>query len=81
LSLLPAACAVVGLVLLLATGGIARDIAAVLVLAYVACVVGSAMLAATRFRSLRAGLLVAPALVATQAAYVAGFVHGFLRPR
>jgi len=81
LSLLPAACAVVGLVLLFATGGIARDIGAVLVLAYVACVVGAAVLGATRFRSLRAGLLVAPALVATQAAYVAGFMHGFLRPR
>jgi hypothetical protein len=51
------------------------------VLAYAACVVGSAVLAATRFRSLRAGLLVAPALVATQAVYVVGFVRGFLRPR
>jgi glycosyltransferase involved in cell wall biosynthesis len=81
LSLLPAACAVVGLVLLFAAGGIARDGGVVLVLAYAACVVGSAVLAATRFRSLRAGLLVAPALVATQAVYVAGFVGGFLRPR
>jgi glycosyltransferase involved in cell wall biosynthesis len=81
LSLLPAACAVAGLVLLFAAGGVARDAGAVLVLAYAACVAGSALLAATRFRSLRAGLLVAPALVATQAVYVAGFVRGFLRPR
>jgi glycosyltransferase involved in cell wall biosynthesis len=81
LSLLPAACAIVGLVLLLAAGGVARDAGAVLVVAYAACVGGSAVLAATRFRSLRAGLLVAPALVATQAVYVAGFVRGFLRPR
>jgi hypothetical protein len=81
LSLLPAACAVVGLVLLFAAGGVARDVGVVLVLAYAACVFGSAVLAATRFRSLRAGLLVAPALVATQAVYVAGFVRGFLRPR
>jgi glycosyltransferase involved in cell wall biosynthesis len=81
LSLLPAASAVVGLGLLFGTGGITRDVGAVLVLAYAACVAGSALLAATRFRSLRAGLLVAPALVATQAAYVVGFVNGFLRRR
>jgi hypothetical protein len=32
-----------------------------------------------RFRSPRVGVLAAPALVATQAAYVAGFVRGLLR--
>jgi glycosyltransferase involved in cell wall biosynthesis len=80
-SLLPAACAVIGLVLLFVGGGVARDVGALLVVAYAACVVASALLAATRFRSLRAGLLVAPALISTQAVYVAGFVRGFLRPR
>jgi Glycosyl transferase family 2 len=81
LSLLPPACAVLGLVLLFATRGVARDAGALLVLAYAACLAGSALLAAARFRSLRAGALVVPALLATQAVYVAGFLRGFLRPR
>ena len=51
-----------------------------LVGAYVAAVVGSTLLAALRFRSARVGLLAAPAFVGTQAAYVAGFIRGFLRP-
>jgi hypothetical protein len=81
LSLLPAACAVVGLALLFGTGGATRGVGAALVFAYAACLVGSAVLAATRFRSLRTGLLVVPALFATQVAYVGGFVNGVLRPR
>jgi hypothetical protein len=81
LSLLPAACAVAGLILLFATRGVARDVGAGLVIAYLVAVAGFAALAAARFRSLRAGLLAAPALVATQGVYVVGFLQGFLRPR
>jgi glycosyltransferase involved in cell wall biosynthesis len=81
LSLLPAAFAVLGLALALAANGAARDVGVVLVVVYAACVLGSAALAAVRFRSLFAGLLVAPALVVTQLVYVAGFAQGFVRPR
>jgi hypothetical protein len=42
-------------------------------------VVASSTFAALRFRSARVGLLAAPALVATQGAYVAGFLHGVAR--
>jgi glycosyltransferase involved in cell wall biosynthesis len=76
LSLVPAASAVVGLSFL-ALGS--RQIGAWLVGAYGAAVLGSASHSALRFRSLAVGLLAAPALVATHAAYVAGFLGGLAR--
>ncbi|OLE01302.1 MAG: hypothetical protein AUG91_02045 [Actinobacteria bacterium 13_1_20CM_4_69_9] len=78
LSLAPAAVAVCGIVLLAAgffTVGVA------LVAAYAAAVLVTTSLAALRFRSLLVGLLAVPAFVATHAAYVAGFLRGFVRPR
>ena len=78
LSLAPAAVAVCGLVLL-ATGSV--EVGLALVAAYGAAVIASTLLAALRFRSLRVGLLAAPAFVATHAAYVAGFVRGLTRRR
>jgi glycosyltransferase involved in cell wall biosynthesis len=80
-SLLPAACAVAGLLLLvfgsapLVTAGI------VLVALYGGAVAGSALLAAVRFRSPAVGLLAAPALLLTQAVYVAGFLRGLVARR
>ena len=78
LSLAPAAVAICGIVLL-ATGFVRVGVA--LVAAYGAAVLTSTLLAALRFRSLRVGLLAAPAFAATHAAYGAGFVRGFSRPR
>jgi glycosyltransferase involved in cell wall biosynthesis len=77
LSLAPAAVAVCGIVLL-ATGSV--DVGLALVAAYGAAVVVSTFLAALRFRSVGVGLLAAPAFVGTQAAYVGGFIRGFVRP-
>jgi glycosyltransferase involved in cell wall biosynthesis len=79
LSLLPAGCAALGSALLLFGPRGAHDAGVVLVGAYGAAVAGSAVLAALRFRSLPVGLLAAPALVLTQATYVAGFVRGLTR--
>jgi hypothetical protein len=81
LSFLPAACAVLGVLLVLGASGVARDIGLGFVSAYAALVILSALLSAVRFRSLSAGLLSVPALIATQAAYVAGFVQGLARGR
>jgi glycosyltransferase involved in cell wall biosynthesis len=81
LSLAPAAAAVVGFTLLGAGSPEARRVGAVLVAAYGAALLGSSTLAALRFGSLKVGLLAAPSLVATQAAYVAGFLNGILRGR
>lgn len=81
LSLLPGACAVTGLVLILAGAGRVRDAGLALVLAYCAVLVASAALAAARFRSVLVGLLTLPALLVTQAAYIAGFVQGLIRGR
>ena len=81
LSFLPAACAVLGVLLVLGASGAARDIGLGFVSAYAALVVLSALLSAVRFRSLSAGLLSVPALIATQAAYAAGFVQGLVRGR
>jgi glycosyltransferase involved in cell wall biosynthesis len=78
LSLVPAAIALAGVVLLavcFVTTGV------ILVAAYAAAVLVTTLLAAVRFRSLPVGLLAVPGFVATHAAYVAGFVRGFLRPR
>jgi glycosyltransferase involved in cell wall biosynthesis len=80
-SLVPAACAFLGALLTSVGPRDARQTGAFLVGAYGAVVVGSAGLASFRFRSLRVGALAVPGLVATQAAYVAGFVHGLVRPR
>jgi glycosyltransferase involved in cell wall biosynthesis len=81
LSLLPAACAVVGVIVILTAEGRAEQVGVGLVVAYGALVALSALLGAARFRSLSAGLLTVPALIATQAAYVGGFVQGLARGR
>jgi hypothetical protein len=77
LSLLPALCAVAGIVLLATKS----DLGLVLVAVYLGVLCASALLAAVRFRSAASGLLTAPALAATQAAYVVGFVQGLVRGR
>jgi len=81
LSLLPAACAVAGVLLLGLGSGVAATTGVVLVAAYGVAVAGSAILAGLRFRSVAVGLLAGPALVMTQAAYVAGFLRGFAARR
>ena len=81
LSLLPAGCALVGAGLALAGRGVTRDVGIGLLAGYGVLIVSSALLAAVRFRSLTVGLLAAPALIATHAAYVGGFVQGLLRSR
>ena len=81
LSLVPAASAALG-ICLVALGSLdARRVGVGLVGAYGLVVVGSASLAALRFRSGRVGVIAAPALVVTQAAYVAGFLQGIVRGR
>jgi hypothetical protein len=79
LSLAPLACAALGVSLLGLTRGDTRRLGVLLVVAYGTAVVASSTFAALRFRSARVGLLAAPALVATQGAYVAGFLHGVAR--
>jgi glycosyltransferase involved in cell wall biosynthesis len=81
LSLLPVGCALLGAALVTTGPRDARHAGVLLVGAYGALVAGSAALAAARFRSVRVGALACPALVATQATYVAGFVRGLVRPR
>jgi glycosyltransferase involved in cell wall biosynthesis len=81
LSLLPLAAALVGALLVTAGSGRARSVGLGLVAAYVGLLLVSAGLGGLRFRSLRTGLLTVPALVATQAVYVAGFAIGLLRRR
>jgi glycosyltransferase involved in cell wall biosynthesis len=81
LSLLPAACAGIGAVLAGAGSGVTRDVGVGLLAGYGALVASSGVLAAVRFRSPGVGALSAPALVATHAAYVGGFVQGLLRRR
>jgi hypothetical protein len=76
LSLLPAALAGAGVILIAAGTQSLRDVGIGLVAAYFALVVVSALLAGARFRSPLTGLLTVPALIATQAVYVAGFVRG-----
>jgi glycosyltransferase involved in cell wall biosynthesis len=81
LSLLPSAAAVVGGVLLVA-GGAVRDAGFVLLLAYAAALAVSAIHAGVRFSSPAVAVLHPPAVVASQAAYLAGFVRGLIeRPR
>jgi hypothetical protein len=79
LSLFPAGCAVAGAVLAGAGTGDARRVGVLLVGGYGALVAGSAFLSALRFRSAAVGALAGPGLVATQAAYMAGFVRGLVR--
>jgi hypothetical protein len=81
LSFLPAACAVLGVALVLGASGVAWQVGLGLVSAYAALVILSALLSAVRFRSASTGLLSLPALVATQAAYVAGFLRGLVGRR
>jgi glycosyltransferase involved in cell wall biosynthesis len=76
LSLAPALAAVVGAVLLLIAGGTLRQVGLVLVLAYVAALLLSGVHAALRFRSVVVGALEPAAVLASQAAYLAGFALG-----
>jgi hypothetical protein len=81
LSLAPAACAVVGAILVVFGSGASARLGVGLIAAYGIALVGSATLAALRFRSVRVGLLAAPALVLTQGVYVSGFLRGLARRR
>jgi glycosyltransferase involved in cell wall biosynthesis len=81
LSLVPAAAAVAGVVLVL-IGGRARTVGFALLLAYAAALLLSGIHAAVRFRSLAVGLLQPLAVVASQATYLAGFLRGLTgRPK
>jgi glycosyltransferase involved in cell wall biosynthesis len=75
LSLTPALGALLGLILL-GTGGTLRTVGFALVLAYGAALALSGVHAAVRFHSLAVGVLVPPAIVASQAAYLVGFALG-----
>jgi hypothetical protein len=79
LSLVPLAAALVGLGLV-AAGGRWRDAGAALLLVYAAALALSGARAAARFRSLRVGFLEPAAVVATQVAYLSGFVRGLIAP-
>jgi glycosyltransferase involved in cell wall biosynthesis len=81
LSLAPVACALAGALLLVFGRGALRDLGVGLLAAYVVILAVSTGLAALRFRSLLVGLLAAPALIATQATYVAGFARGIATRR
>jgi glycosyltransferase involved in cell wall biosynthesis len=75
LSLAPMLAATAGLVLI-ASGEPVRTVGIGLVLAYAAALVLSGLHAAIRFQSLAVGALEPPAVVASQAAYLAGFALG-----
>jgi glycosyltransferase involved in cell wall biosynthesis len=75
LSLAPLAAAVVGVVFVAVGGGL-RDPGYVLLLAYVAALLLSGAHAALRFHSALVGLLEPLAVVASQIAYLAGFLRG-----
>jgi glycosyltransferase involved in cell wall biosynthesis len=76
LSLAPALAAIAGAILLFADGAL-HVVALVLLLTYAAALCLSGVHAAIRFRSARVGLLEPPAVVATQVAYLVGFLLGF----
>jgi hypothetical protein len=76
-SVVPAVAAATGAVLVLA-GGPAAGAGAVLVLAYAAMLVFSGLHAGIRFRSPAVAVLQPPAVVATHASYLYGFVRGLL---
>jgi glycosyltransferase involved in cell wall biosynthesis len=77
LALAPAAAALIGVGLLSAGGGF-RTAGVVLLIAYAAALVASGVHAAVRFRSLTVGLLEPPAVVASQVAYLLGFLRGLM---
>jgi glycosyltransferase involved in cell wall biosynthesis len=79
LSLVPVGCALLGVALATVGPRETRQGGLALVGAYAVVTAGAAALAGARFRSIGVGALVAPALVATQGAYVAGFVRGLVR--
>jgi glycosyltransferase involved in cell wall biosynthesis len=79
LSLAPAALACVGLGLLGSDEAASRRAGLGMVASYAFAVAASAAVAGRRFRSPLVGVLVAPALVLTHAAYATGFVRGLAR--
>jgi glycosyltransferase involved in cell wall biosynthesis len=80
LSLVPTVAALVSAVLLV-VGVHLGTVGAALVLAYAAALAASGVHASLRFRSLAVGFLQPPAVVASQAAYMVGFVRGLTRGR
>jgi glycosyltransferase involved in cell wall biosynthesis len=80
LSLAPTAAAAAGGVLL-AVGVSIGSVGTALVLAYAAALAASGLHASLRFRSVAVGFLQPPAVVASQAAYMVGFVRGLTRGR
>jgi hypothetical protein len=76
LALLPVGSAGLGVALVAFGSSRGRDAGIALLAGYGVAVTGSATLGALRFQSFQVGLLAAPALVATQAAYIAGFLRG-----
>jgi hypothetical protein len=60
---------------------VTRAVGIGLLAGYGTLIVTSAFLAAVRFRSVTVGALAAPALTATHAAYVVGFIQGLFRRR
>jgi glycosyltransferase involved in cell wall biosynthesis len=77
LAVAPAAAAILGIAFV-AAGGTLRAAGVALVIAYAAVLVLSGFRAAVRFRSLAVGILEPPAVVASQATYLAGFVRGLV---
>ncbi|MGZ4315477.1 MAG: glycosyltransferase family 2 protein [Gaiellaceae bacterium] len=75
LSLVPLSAAVAGGAIVLADGAL-YPLGLGLVIAYAAALAASGIHAAARFRSLEVGVLEPPAVVASQVAYVCGFVRG-----
>jgi hypothetical protein len=62
--------------MLLAAGGSLQRVGLVLMLAYAGALVLSGIHAAVRFRSFGVGLLESPAVLASQVAYLVGFLRG-----
>ncbi len=79
-SAVPLLAAVVGAALFLVGGG-PETVGLVLVAIYAALLLASGLHAAVRFRSLAVGVLEPPAVLATQAAYLYGFVRGLTERR
>jgi glycosyltransferase involved in cell wall biosynthesis len=80
LSLMPTIAGLTGGALLL-VGGSVYAAGLVLVLSYAGAMAASGVHAAARFRSLAVGLLEPPAVIASQAAYVCGFIGGLAQRR
>ena len=80
LSLAPVAAAVLGAAFLV-LGGSLWDVGLGLLLAYVIALAASGIHAGARFHSPTVGLLQPPAVVASQAAYLFGFLRGLIEPR